>query len=548
MAYAEWSPYTVYVVSDIVNYSGANYQALQTNQNVVPTTLAPNWAVYGLLNIVDSNTNATFYPTFVSGVGAAITTLNIDSITTPISLNPSTATITATTFSGNATTATNAANIAITDTNTNSTFYPTFVSASGAGQTLRADVSATPFSFNPSNGNISLATTLKIDTNKTALGLSAGSGQGANATAIGYQAGATGQGASSVAIGDSACQAGQGASCVAIGQNAAKTGIQTVGAIAIGYGAGAGTTSAQDTSAIAIGRDAAAVAQGGYSIAIGDSAGTRQGFSAIAVGLLAGGSGTQSVNAVAVGENAGYVSQGARAVAVGKDAGRGTISAQGADSVAIGALAGRSVAVANSIILNGSGADLPAAQAGFFVNPIRNVSQTDGLFYNTATREITYSAAGATKAYVYLIGPLGGPTNVAYVGPTLMFNTGTLAVKAGETSGLTNSGTNGWSPSGGYGRFYSPTATKWQVILTIYSGFAIPFGYADLFLYLYNSGGGLILQRQMYITFSAITTVITYVANIQMGAGDYIVFGPDTGTLSTNFWENRQTTLQFQEI
>lgn len=490
MAYAEWSPYTVYVVSDIVNYSGANYQALQINKNVVPTTLAPNWAVFGGggVAIVNDNTNATFYPTFVSGVGTAVSTLNIDSITTP-------------------------------------------------------------FSFNPSNGNISLATTLKIDTNKTAVGLSAGAGQGANATAIGYQAGATGQGASSVAIGDSACLAGQGASCVAIGQNAANTGIQGVGAIAIGYGAGAGITSAQDASAIAIGRDAARQVQGTYSIAIGDSAGLRQGFSAVAVGFQAGGSGTQSVNAVAVGENAGFVSQGARAVAVGKDAGRGTISAQGADSVAIGALAGRSVAVANSVILNGSGVDLPAAVAGFFVNPIRNVSQTEALFYNTATREITYSTAGAaTKAYVYLIGPLGGPTTAFYAAGSLMFNTGTLAVKAGETSGLTNSGTNGWSPSGGYGRFYSPTATKWQVILTIYSGFAIPFGSADLYLYLYNSGGGLILQRQCYNTFSAITTVITYVANIQMGAGDYIVFGPDSGTLSTNFWENRQTTLQFQEI
>jgi len=490
MAYAEWSPYTVYVVSDIVNYSGANYQALQTNKNVVPSTLAPNWAVFGGggVAIVNDNTNATFFPTFVSGVGAAITTLNIDSITTP-------------------------------------------------------------FSFNPSNGNISLATTLKIDTNKTAVGLSAGSGQGANATAIGYQAGATAQGASSVAIGDSACQAGQGASAVAIGQNAANTGIQGVGAIAIGYGAGSGITSAQDASAIAIGRDAARQVQGTYSIAIGDSAGTRQGFSTVAIGFSAGGSGTQSVNAVAVGENAGFVSQGARAVAVGKDAGRGTTSAQGADSVAIGALAGRSVAVANSVILNGSGADLPAAQAGFFVNPVRNVSQTDALFYNTATKEITYATAGAAKAYVYLIGPSGGPTNVAYTAGSLMFNTGTLAVKAGETSGLTNSGTNGWSPSGGHGRFYSPTDTKWQVILSIYASYGIPLGSADLFLYLNTSGGGLVLQRLMFNTFAAKSAeVITYVANIQMTAGQYITFGPGDGTATVNFWENRQTTLQFQEI
>ncbi len=499
MAYAEWSPYTVYVVSDIVNYNGSDYQALQTNQNVVPTTLAPNWAVFGLLNIVDSNTNATFFPTFVSGVGAAITTLNIDSITTPISLNPSTATITATTFSGNATTATNAANIAITDTNTNSTFYPTFVSASGAGQTLRADVSATPFSFNPSNGNISLATTLKIDTNKTALGLSAGSGQGANATAIGFQAAFSGQGASSVAVGDSA-----------------------------GYG----SISVQGINAVAIGNRAAFSSQGTGSISIGDNA------------CFSG----QGANAVAIGSQAGENNpQGAGAVAIGNQAGRGSVGAQGANAVAVGNLAGQSQAVANSIILNGSGVDLPAAQAGFFVSPVRNVSQTDALFYNTATKEITYAAAGGTKAYVYLIGPASG-SNVVYTGPSLMFDTGTLAIKAGQTSGLTNSGTNGWSPAGGHGRFYSPTNTKWQVIASIYTT-TTGSPYTDLYLYLNNPGGGVVLQRQMYIKFVNNQEVMNYTANIQMTAGQYITFGPDFGSATVFFGpSDLNTTLQFQEI
>ena len=163
-------------------------------------------------------------------------------------------------------------------------------------------------------------------------------------------------------------------------------------------------------------------------------------------------------------------------------------------------------------------------------------------------KEITYAAAvAATKAYVYLIGPASA-SSVSYTAGSFMFDTGTLAIKAGETSGLTNSGTNGWSPSGGYGRFYSPTATKWQVILTLYSGFAIPLGNADIYLYLYNSGGSLILQRQCYNTFSAINTVITYVANIKMNAGDYIIFGPADGTLTPIFWTDRATTLQFQEL
>lgn len=46
----------------------------------------------------------------------------------------------------------NAPTISITDTNTNSTYYPTFVSGSGSGQTLRADETTTPWTYNPSTG------------------------------------------------------------------------------------------------------------------------------------------------------------------------------------------------------------------------------------------------------------------------------------------------------------------------------------------------------------------------------------------------------------
>jgi hypothetical protein len=44
--------------------------------------------------------------------------------------------------------------VTITDTSSNSTFYPTFVSGSGAGQTLRADITSNPFTFNPSTGTL----------------------------------------------------------------------------------------------------------------------------------------------------------------------------------------------------------------------------------------------------------------------------------------------------------------------------------------------------------------------------------------------------------
>jgi hypothetical protein len=46
--------------------------------------------------------------------------------------------------------------ITITDTNINATYYPTFVDSEGPAKTLRADISTTPFSFNPNSGVLSL--------------------------------------------------------------------------------------------------------------------------------------------------------------------------------------------------------------------------------------------------------------------------------------------------------------------------------------------------------------------------------------------------------
>lgn len=54
--------------------------------------------------------------------------------------------------------ATNTTTMSITDTNSASTFYPTFVSTSGAGQTVYADITTTPLSYIPSTGTIATST------------------------------------------------------------------------------------------------------------------------------------------------------------------------------------------------------------------------------------------------------------------------------------------------------------------------------------------------------------------------------------------------------
>ncbi len=108
--------------------------------------------------INDSSTNATMYPTWVSGTsGPQALEVSSGSLT----FNPSTGTLTATTFVGaltgnasTATTATNATNTGITDdTTTNATMYPTWVTASTGN--LPEKVTSTKFTFNPSSGVLS---------------------------------------------------------------------------------------------------------------------------------------------------------------------------------------------------------------------------------------------------------------------------------------------------------------------------------------------------------------------------------------------------------
>ena len=58
-------------------------------------------------------------------------------------------------LNGTATTATNSTNVAITDTNTNALFYPTFVSNNTGNLPLNVDKTTSPLTYNPSTGTMS---------------------------------------------------------------------------------------------------------------------------------------------------------------------------------------------------------------------------------------------------------------------------------------------------------------------------------------------------------------------------------------------------------
>jgi hypothetical protein len=149
---------------------------------------------------------------------------------------------------------------------------------------------------------------------------------------------------------------------------------------------------AQAQNTIAVGRDAGYTTQGLGAIAVGTNAGqNNQGSYAVAVGTGSG-LGLQGANAVAVGIGAGQTNQGASAVAIGDVSG---YTNQGVNAVAIGKAAGATSQPANSIVINASGVALNGSAAGFYVNPIREVTGPQTVYYNPATYEVTWGPVPA---------------------------------------------------------------------------------------------------------------------------------------------------------
>jgi len=142
------------------------------------------------------------------------------------------------------------------------------------------------------------------------------------------------------------------------------------------------------TQTVSIGAFAGEIRQNTNAIAIGYIAANEdQGDHAIAIGVNSGGQ-RQAQYAAAFGVEAGYRDQGNRALALGYQAGAFN---QGQESVAIGKGAGHTNQAANSIIINASGTNLNGAAAGFYVDPIREVTGPQVLYYDpTGTKEITW--------------------------------------------------------------------------------------------------------------------------------------------------------------
>ena len=106
------------------------------------------------ISLTSDNTSGTYYLPFSKTTTSTNNALYIDNATGPLSYNPSTSTLTATTFSG---TATNASNVVITSDNTSGTYYVPFSKTTAGTNPLYIDDTTGPLTYNPSTGVLTSA-------------------------------------------------------------------------------------------------------------------------------------------------------------------------------------------------------------------------------------------------------------------------------------------------------------------------------------------------------------------------------------------------------
>jgi hypothetical protein len=325
-------------------------------------------------------------------------------------------------------------NPTITDTNTNATYYPTFVAGSGT-QPLLADISTGPISLNPSNGNFNVVDTLKLTQTEIAVGKNAGiTAQGGGAVAIGVGAGNFTQNVNAVAVGVGAGQNNQSGGGVAIGSLAGQT-TQGTNSVAIGSSAG---NNLQNVTAVAIGSSAGQSSQGSNTVAIGNTAGNNtQGTGAVAIGLQAGQT-SQSTNAVAIGLSAGTTTQGNAGVAIGGNAGNNN---QGASSVAIGLQAGQTSQSANAVAIGLSAGTTTQASSAVAIGNSAGNNNQGGSAIAIGLQAGQTSQTAACIAIGVSAGNANQATNAIAIGQNAgLTNQSTTTVAIGQGAGQTTQG------------------------------------------------------------------------------------------------------------
>ncbi len=134
------APLTVSSTTQVANLNAATAGTATNATNVATIT---------------KSDNVSYFPVFVSANSSSNQAIDVG----PMTYNPSTSTLTATTFAGNAstaTTATNATNVATTQVSSNASYFPLMVASSTNGN--QACDLGTGLTFNPSTNNLTTTT------------------------------------------------------------------------------------------------------------------------------------------------------------------------------------------------------------------------------------------------------------------------------------------------------------------------------------------------------------------------------------------------------
>jgi len=128
--------------------------------NATTATTATNATNATNVALFVDNTAGTYWIPFSKTTSTTSNPLFIDTTTTPLSYNPDTSTLSASNFSGNATTATTAStstNVALTSDDTvGSYFIPFSKTTSATSNALFIDNTTTPLSYNPNTNNLTI--------------------------------------------------------------------------------------------------------------------------------------------------------------------------------------------------------------------------------------------------------------------------------------------------------------------------------------------------------------------------------------------------------
>ena len=174
----------------------------------------------------------------------------------------------------------------------------------------------------------------------------------------------------------------------------------------------------------------------------------------IRIGSNAGVS-NQSQNSIAIGLNAGAVSQEVNCIAIGTSAGQ---TNQGSGSIAIGFNAGSNQA-SNSLVLNASGTVVTGATgSSTYIAPIRNITQTNVIGYNTTTSEVTYFVSSSSTTTPIL-------TRIQSATQNILNNTDTTILFDSLPS-YGNQGTTGISYNASTGNFINLSGATNLFIVT----------------------------------------------------------------------------------